>query len=544
MSHPEDPFQQRTAARTKGALLDFIRHELLTPVNAILGFSEMLIEDAVALGRDDLVPDLRKLHASGKLLQTLIGEVVDGAHLPNDHDLGLTAFAARINRELRTPISLVIGYSEMLTEDASGLGDDFVGDLLKVREAGLKMLALFDDIINFPRMDSDAPNEPSGATHVAQEVVRAIYAREEPAAERAGREGGRLLVVDDNKLNRDVLKGRLQRHGHAVEVAEGGEQALGMLAEQQFDLLLLDIMMPGTNGLQVLERLKSDDRLRVIPVVVISALREMDSIVRCIELGAEDYLPKPCDPVLLRARVETCLEQKRLRDQEQAYLEQLRAEREKSERLLLNVLPQAIAERLREGPTFIAERFEEVTVLFADITGFTEWSAGIAPDELVRQLNELFSGFDRLTAQHGLEKIKTIGDCYMAAAGLPQLRPDHAEAVAELALDIKDELARFNEWSGASLNVRTGIHTGPVVAGIIGTRKFNYDLWGNTVNIASRMESHGVAGRIQVTEETHGRLREKYNFDCRGPIQVRGKGTMITYFLAGRKRLWQRRPGL
>lgn len=543
MSHAEDPFKQRTAARTKSALFDLMGHELLTPINAILGFSEMLIEDAGALGRDDLVPDLRKLHASGKLLQTLISDVVDGAHLPNDHDLDLAAFAVRMNHELRTPLNAVIGYSEMLAEDASGLGDAFVGDLLKVHEAGLKLLALFDDIINFPRTDSYVPDEASLASHVAQEVVRAIYARDEPAAELAGLAAGRLLVVDDNKLNRDVLKRRLQRQGHAVEVAEGGEQALGMMAEQQFDLLLLDIMMPGMNGLQVLKRLKSDERLRAIPVIVISALREMDSIVRCIELGAEDYLPKPCDPVLLRARVETCLEQKRLRDQEQAYLEKLRAEREQSERLLLNVLPRAIAERLREGPTFIAERFEEVTVLFADITGFTEWSAGIAPDELVRQLNDLFSGFDRLTEQHGLEKIKTIGDCYMAAAGLPQLRPDHAEAVAELALDMQDELARFNELSGTSLNVRTGIHTGPVVAGIIGTRKFNYDLWGNTVNIASRMESHGVAGRIQVTEETHSRLREKYNFDCRGPIQVRGKGTMITYFLAGRKRLWQAQAG-
>jgi adenylate cyclase len=535
MSSTGDLSEQRTAARARSALLAFVRHELLTPVNAILGFSEMLIEDAAALGREDVIPDLRKLHASGKLLLKLIGDVVDGAKLPDAHSLDLAAFAARVSHELRTPINAVIGYSELLTEDASALGDAFVADLLKIREAGQKLLALFDDLVNFPRADSSVSNEASPASHIAQEVVRALYVRDERIDEGATREGGRLLIVDDNKLNRDVLKGRLQRQGHSVEVAEGGEQAMRMLAGQQFDLLLLDIMMPGMNGLQVLQRLKSDDRLRAIPVIVVSALGEMDSIVRCIELGAEDYLPKPCDLVLLRARVAACLEQKRLRDKELIYLEQLRVEREKSERLLLNVLPRAIAERLREGPSFIAERFEEATVIFADLVGFTQWADGIAPDELVRQLNDLFSGFDRLTEHLGLEKIKTIGDCYMAAGGLPQPRPDHAETVAELALDMQDELRRFNRRCATSLDIRIGIHTGPVVAGIIGTRKFIYDLWGDTVNIASRMESHSVPGLIQVTGETYTRLREKYDLSRRGPIQVRGKGTMTTYFLTGRK---------
>src|SRR5205085_673683 len=294
-------------------------------------------------------------------------------------------------------------------------------------------------------------------------------------------------------------------------------------------------MMPYLNGYQVLERLKATPWLRDIPVIMISALDDVASIVRCIELGAEDYLPKPFNPVLLRARVETSLEKKRLRDREQAYLEQLRVERAKSERLLLNVLPAPIAERLKEQEGVIAESFEEATILFADVVGFTQMSARVTPEELVHLLNEIFSAFDRLAHRHRLEKIKTIGDCYMVVAGLPMRRADHVEAMAEMALDMQAALAQFNETRNAALNIRTGINTGPVVAGIIGTAKFAYDLWGDAVNTASRMESHSVPGRIQVTAATYERLRDKYVFEERGPITIKGKGEMLTYFLVGRK---------
>lgn len=345
---------------------------------------------------------------------------------------------------------------------------------------------------------------------------------------------GRILVVDDSEESRELLARRLERDSHAVTMAVSGAEALRLIGEAEFDLLLLDLMMPEMSGFELLCRLKSDERLRAIPVIVVSALGETEGPIRCIEMGAEDYLPKPCDPVLLRARIGACLEKKRLRDHEQLYLKELREEREKSERLLLNVLPRAVVEQQRERPGFLAERYEEVTVLFADIVGFTGWSAAVQPDELVHHLNELFPRFDALTDTHDLEKIKTIGDCYMVAGGIPTPRPDHAEAVAAMALDMCDELARFNDDFGMSLNVRTGLHIGPVVAGIIGTRKFIYDLWGNTVNTASRMESHGEPGRIQVTEELRARLDGKYLFEPRGEISVRGRGTMTTYFLIGR----------
>ena len=352
---------------------------------------------------------------------------------------------------------------------------------------------------------------------------------------------GRVLVVDDNEMNRDLLSRRLQRQGHKVIMAEDGQQALEKLRLEQFDLILLDIMMPVMNGYQVLEHLKADRNLRHIPVIMISALDDVDSVVRCIELGAEDYLFKPFNPVLLKARIGACLEKKRLRDQEQAYLKQIQAEQEKSERLLLNVLPKPIADRLKQGQRTIADNFNEVTVLFADIVNFTQLSAALPPTDLVELLNQIFSTFDALVEQHGLEKIKTIGDAYLVVGGLPTPRPDHAAAIADLALAMLESIAQFQILTLAgesrSLTMRIGIHTGAVGAGVIGTTKFAYDLWGDTVNTASRMESQGVPGKIQVTDKTYLLLQSNYCFEERGTIEVKGKGEMLTYFLLGKNKL-------
>jgi class 3 adenylate cyclase len=209
----------------------------------------------------------------------------------------------------------------------------------------------------------------------------------------------------------------------------------------------------------------------------------------------------------------------------------LLAERERSERLLLNVLPAPIAARLKQGEAVIADGFAEVTVLFADLVDFTRRSQDADPERVVQVLDELFSVLDRLAERHGLEKIKTVGDAYMVVGGLPEPRPDHAEAVAEMALAVREEVPRHRDPGGRPLAVRIGIDTGPVVAGVIGRRKFSYDLWGDTVNTASRMESGGVPGCIQVTERTYRRLRGRYRFERRGPVQVKGKGELVTWFL-------------
>ncbi|MBE9223862.1 response regulator [Phormidium sp. LEGE 05292] len=215
--------------------------------------------------------------------------------------------------------------------------------------------------------------------------------------------------------------------------------------------------------------------------------------------------------------------------------EALRYEQEQAEKLLLNILPEPIAQRLKLEQNTIADSFENVTVLFADLVGFTELSANTSPRQLVENLNIVFSEFDLLAEQHGLEKIKTIGDAYMAVAGLPASRPDHAEAAAEMALGMLIKIAEFNSKAGTSFSLRIGMNTGPVVAGVIGIKKFSYDLWGDTVNTASRMESQGIPGAIQVSTTTYQLLKDKYKLTKRGAISIKGKGEMVTYLLTGKK---------
>jgi len=224
--------------------------------------------------------------------------------------------------------------------------------------------------------------------------------------------------------------------------------------------------------------------------------------------------------------------------------EALKAEQEKTELLLLNVLPAAIAQQLKESldslqddgnNALIAESFDEVTVLFADIVNFTTLSANISAADLVGMLNRIFMVFDDLCERHGLEKIKTIGDSYMAVGGLPNPRPDHAEAIANMALEMQQEISYLKTYEGHGIGVRIGINTGSVIAGVIGKKKFTYDLWGDVVNTASRMESHGSSGKIQVTAATYERLKHAYAFESRGAIEVKGKGSMQTYWLIGKR---------
>jgi class 3 adenylate cyclase/HAMP domain-containing protein len=214
---------------------------------------------------------------------------------------------------------------------------------------------------------------------------------------------------------------------------------------------------------------------------------------------------------------------------------ELRQEKERSEQLLLNILPAEIADRLMRTNQSPAEHFEEATILFADIVGFTSISARIEPMQLVAGLNQIFSAFDQLTEKYGLEKIKTIGDAYMVVGGLPASRPDHCEAIANMALDMQAYMQEVENIFGEPLQIRIGINTGSVIAGVIGIKKFIYDLWGDAVNVASRMESHGKPGYIQVTDATYHKLQSKYLLEPRGKIEVKGRGEMMTYWLLGRR---------
>jgi class 3 adenylate cyclase len=515
--------------------LSNMRQELLTPVSAIVGYSEILHEDAVRQGLEDMTPDLERILSAARGLFDSVNRLLDPEHaqeLFEGDDTG--AVQQKLRHDLRTPINAVTGYGEMLLEDlaefgAEGLRPDFEKLLTEARG----LLTHLDAIIDFSRSDSDTRTAHTAADGAADMISSLVQSLKPIEDERAAVEPGHILVVDDIETNRDLLSRRLVGFGHSVSTANGGRQALAKMEAEDFDLILLDLMMPDMNGFEVLARLKADARMHRVPVIMISALDEIDSVIRCIEAGAEDYLPKPFNPVLLRARINACLDKKRFRDREQVYLDRLEEEMAKHERLLLNILPKQIVGRLNDGETVIADRFDDVSVLFSDIVDFTRISSDMAPDRLVSYLNRLFSEFDAVARESGVEKIKMIGDAYMAVAGAPDPRPDHAAAIVRMALGMIDALALVNADTGLEFGVRIGIHSGPVVAGIIGTHRFLYDVWGDTVNVASRLEATSLAGRIQISAATAKLLAESFELEPRGRIPIKGRGELETFFVAG-----------
>jgi len=515
--------------------LSKLRHALRTPLNQIIGYTEMLIESAEEHNSPDLLRDLKKIHTAGGQLLALLNDAL----APWKIETGKIDLIG-MRQEMVAPLSSVISFSE---ECAAGPAvanlPEVASDLGKIRLAARNLFALIEGETSLGDIAGNSLGANLGGAAEAMlgpaptpSSVTAPFL-DFLGGDKSPLTTGRILVVDDDAMNREMLSRRLQKMGYKVREADNGNHALDELKQRPFDLVLLDIIMPELDGFRTLEFMKTDPMLRHVPVIMLTALDEVESTVRCIEAGAEDYVPKPFNPVILRARINASLEKKRLRDQEQAALLQLQSERTKSERLLLNVLPQAIADRLKQGERTIVDSFQECTVVFADIVGFTQIVSKYSPSRTVQLLNELFSAFDRIAETHRLEKIKTIGDSYMMVGGVPTALPDHAIACAQASIEMLDTLRAFNRRYQIDWAVRVGINSGPVIGGIIGTKKFAYDLWGDTVNIASRMESHGQPWRIQLTESTRKLLGAKFRTEERGVIEIKNAEPMRVFHLVG-----------
>ncbi len=365
----------------------------------------------------------------------------------------------------------------------------------------------------------------------------------------------RVLLVDDSPFIRELVGEQLRESGWTMALAGSGVEALDIIRTWHPDVVICDMHMPEMAGLEVIGEIRSIDD--TLPVVVLSRDDDLHAVLRAVRQGAFDYVIKggpdirPLNAALERAVAHGRLARENHRltraltdanealelrlqelDEKHRLLEQAQ---ERSEALLRNILPHAIVERLKEDDGAIAERFSEVTVLFADIVGFTRLAVDRNPIELVGILNEIFSRFDALVERYGLEKIKTIGDAYMAASGLPSPRLDHAEAAADMALDMLRVVDEVRRRDDISVGVRIGMNSGPVVAGVIGTKKFSYDVWGDTVNVASRMEALGIPGQVQITDEVHRRLHGAFILESRGTLDVKGKGKIASWFLKRRK---------
>lgn len=509
------------------AIAAHVAQRLAGPARAILSFQELLIEQARDLGLLHTKSDIDRIGAAARQLNNLIDSLLDGTACALEE--GAAEAEARFRHDLRTPLNAIIGYSEMILEEARDSQQHaLTEDLQVILSAAAELLKQVDAIASLSRGEVAEVLQPEERVDIdAAGLERLLSTAEQtPLPDRVGR----ILVVDDVASNRDLLSRRLRREGHRVVTAESGRSALARLAEDEFDLILLDILMPDMNGIQMLSRLKSEERWQHIPVIMISGLSEVTAVARCIEAGADDYLTKPFNPILLRARINSTLEKKRWLDREHRYLQQIKAEKSRADSLIRAILPDQIVSRLQNGEEIIADRFEEVSILFADIVGFSPIAARLTPSDLVRRLDRMFRQFDLLTEQHGVEKIKTIGDSYMAACGIPEPATDHADRIVALGKSMLRSL-RDMELEKERFRIRIGIHSGPVVAGLIGRLRFVYDVWGETVNIASRLESQGVPDGIQISDATRRALQGQWTLERRSAQNLRGIGAVETFLV-------------
>jgi adenylate cyclase len=360
-----------------------------------------------------------------------------------------------------------------------------------------------------------------------------------------------ILVVDDQAANVLLLERMLRGAGYtSVSSTMDSQRVCELHRQNRYSLILLDLQMPAMDGFQVMEGLKEIETDSYLPVLVITA--QPDHKLRALQAGAKDFVSKPFDLAEVLMRVHNMLEVRLLHVETKKLYDRVAAEQKVSERLLLNVLPRAIVERLKARPEvtanglpeIIADGYAEATILFAGLHDFSRLTERMAAADVVTLLNKIYSGFDAIVQKLSLEKIKIIGESYMIAAGVPVPRADHAEAIAEAALALQQEIARYDAMNEETFSLRIGINTGPVVAGVIGRTKFSYDVWGETVNTAWHMETYGAPGHIQVNETTYARLCEKYLFEDRGEFFVKDKGELRTYFLKARKPIqkWQIPP--
>ena len=339
-----------------------------------------------------------------------------------------------------------------------------------------------------------------------------------------------LLLIEDDESFASILVEVFESDScfrcetHHVKDLKG---ALEHLASREFDVIVADLGLRDSRGMDTFQRIK--DAAKETPIVVLTGSDDTDWGIRALKQGAQEFIHKlDLQPSLLPKLLRHAIERKKIELS-------LRREHKRVEMLMQNLLPTAVARRFGQGDVEEPREFEDISVLFADLVGFTRLAARMAPGAIVNMLNQIFSSFDHLAQQHGLEKIKTIGDAYMVAGGIPEPVENGPLAVTELALGMLEEIRKFNRLADVQLNLRIGVATGPVVAGIIGIDKISYDLWGDTVNLASRMESHGEPGRIQVCSRTRDLLADHFILDDRGTLEIKGKGECRTYFVAGRK---------
>jgi len=338
-----------------------------------------------------------------------------------------------------------------------------------------------------------------------------------------------ILVVDDSKPVRKFVSKILSKKGFKVTEFTNGQELIDYLTEgNSCDIVLLDNQMPIMDGINALQELKADEKWKEIPVLFLSALTEKEKVVEALQLGAVDYMEKPFNTNEFLARINVHVKIDQLK-------KHLLIEKNKSDKLLLNTLPKKIVRELKSFGKTDPETFNETTIYFSDIVSFTTHSSRYKPNDLIAELNTIFTAFDDIMEKYHCERIKTIGDAYMAVCGMPEADPNHAFNIARASIEIMDFMQKRFDSRENGWEIRIGLHTGSVVGGIVGEKKYIYDVFGDTVNTSSRMESNSKPMHLNVSETTYNILKEKFVFTKRDSIEVKGKGDMTMYFLDWQK---------
>jgi len=527
--------QKTVSGLNQRIILSNVRHELRTPLNAILGYSEMLMEDAEELGQEDFVSDLKKIYAAGTKTLGLLNEVLDPARIEKGQGEKYWGnLEAELENLLRTPVDEIIGYSEMLMAKAKDIGQEvLIPDLQKILLASKSFPGLVENIVNFSKTKAglkETAGEISDTALVIQDMVSSIPSFSDRDTPSKVSERCSILVVDDNEMIRDLLTRHLERAGHIVTTAENGRQALRMVETHPFDLILLDVIMPEMNGYQVLQQLKQDERWRDIPVLMISALEEMDIVVRCIDSGADDYMTKPFNPVFLKARINSCLERKRLRDLEK---EQERVLREAFGRYM----DEEVRDEILSGRIPLEGEIKDVTVMFADLRNFTPLTESTPPKAVVKILNDYFTEMAPSIHRHHGALLRYVGDEIYAVFGAPLPLKDHPSHALEAALEMRRLLVVVNKkierQACSPLEHGIGIHSGPVVAANIGSPdRLAYDLVGDTVNLASRIQAltKKFNADILISATTRACLAKNFAVEKLPSVKVKGKSRPMDIF--------------
>jgi adenylate cyclase len=327
---------------------------------------------------------------------------------------------------------------------------------------------------------------------------------------------GKVLIVDDDPVSQMVLLEAIKDSGKEAICADSGEEAWERIqGDPSITIALVDWLMPGMDGAELCQRIKKEVEDRYVYTIMVTAKDTKNDIMTGLAAGADDYVSKPVHPGELASRIKAG-------ERVLKYEFHLKLEREKSDRLLNAVLPTSIAERLRGEEKNISDFHSAASILFIDIVGFTEWCMSMDAQTMISELADLFAGFDEEIAAHGLEKIKSIGDAYMVASGLPESREDHAHAIVNLAISIRNRIEKINQTCPKPWLIRSGIASGPVIAGVIGEKRFIYDAWGHTVNLASRLESLAPTDKILVCQDTYTIVKDA--FLCKEYKEIKPKG--------------------